>query len=102
MPKGLAEDGNQFARCIEAGPVDDQSFAHAPNTQDVEGNAYIFASGWVVDHFATLATGRLTQPAWGCVLKAAQEVQALIPVGGLAAPRGVLPYSPMIWRQPWL
>jgi hypothetical protein len=89
LPESLREQGNQFARCIGMGPDDDKTFDHEAAYQDAEGNRYIVTSGWVVDHFADIATGEIVEPPWGCDLEAAQVVQGMISLEDAAGPQVV-------------
>ena len=86
VPTAHVEDANQLARCIGLGPEDDLTFAFGPNMRDAAGNSYTVVSGWVVDHFAQIASAALAEPGWGGDLAAARRAQARVRIGAAATP----------------
>ena len=89
-PEAMIADANQFARCTGYGPDDDKTFG-AATWQDVGGNLYSVSSGLVVaESYQTDALGPLVEPEWGCDIAAAQRAQAVVQVGGAAAPDAIV------------
>lgn len=88
-PEPMIADANQFARCTGRGPDDDMTFGDA-TWQDASGNLYSVSSGLVGLSYQQNATSALTEPEWGCDMIAAQRAQAVVQVGGAAAPGAIV------------
>ncbi|WP_112309745.1 hypothetical protein [Pseudogemmobacter bohemicus] len=84
-PAALIQDANQLARVIGYSEADDQTYG-AAIWQDAAGNRYAVASGPVSPVFPEAAVSPLTAPEWGADMAAAARAQALIRIGGPAAP----------------
>ncbi|WP_112312323.1 hypothetical protein [Pseudogemmobacter bohemicus] len=84
-PAALIQDANQLARVIGYSEADDQTYG-AAIWQDAAGNRYAVASGLVSPVFPEAAVSPLTAPEWGADMAAAARAQALIRIGGPAAP----------------
>lgn len=79
-------DASQFSRATGYGPEDEHTFTIAPEYQDAAGNRYRVASGIVAAVYPEVATSPLIEPEWGADMAAANRAQALIVIGGPAAP----------------
>ncbi len=84
-PEAHIADANQLARVIGYGP-DDGRTCGAALFRDAAGNRYAAPSGLVLPAFVTNAVAPLVEPAWGADMAAAARAQALIVIGGPAAP----------------
>ena len=79
-------DASQFSRATGYGPADEATFTISPEYQDAEGNRYRVASGIVAAVYPEVATSPLIEQEWGADMAAAARAQALIVIGGPAAP----------------
>ena len=85
-PLPCLEDAAQFARATGYSAADQATFSDAPEYQDEAGQRYRVASGIVSETYPGTVSSPLVAPEWGADMASAARAQALIVVGGPAAP----------------
>ncbi|WP_112312495.1 hypothetical protein [Pseudogemmobacter bohemicus] len=85
-PLAHLDDAAQFSRATGYSAADEATFTISPEYRDAAGNRYRVASGLVAAVYPANAAAPLTAPEWGADMAAAARAQALIRIGGPAAP----------------
>jgi len=84
-PEAHIADANQLSRVLGYSPDDDGTFG-AAGWRDAGGARYAVASTLAADAFPVDAAEPLAAPPWGADMEAATRAQALLRIGGSAAP----------------
>lgn len=88
-PEALIGDANQLASVLGYSRADAATFGLAV-WRDADGHRYAVASTLAAPNFRQDATAPLVAPAWEADLDAARRAQALLRIGGAAAPAALV------------